>query len=155
MKDGADEIDMVIAIGAVKESDREYVTEDIMKVREAIDMAASSVRQNDRPVLKVILETCLLTDDELYDACRWAIDAGADYLKTSTGFAGGGAKIEHIQIMKKAIEDHHTEKGDGAEVGREIKIKASGGIRNLETALSMIDAGASRIGASATAAILS
>ena len=143
VKDGAEEIDMVIAIGAVRQGDSDYVIEDVRAVRKAIDEAAAEAAGDHRPVLKVILETGLLSDEEIEAACGWAIEGGADYLKTSTGFGHGGAEVRHIEIMKRSIP-----------ADREIKIKASGGIRDLETALAMIDAGASRIGASATASIL-
>ena len=139
---GADEIDMVIMIGSVKAGCRKMIVHDISAVKRAI---------GDK-VLKVIVETGLLTDGEILFACECAIEAGADFLKTSTGFGHGGAEVRHIRMMKEVI-DRMTCPGAPAE-GREIKIKASGGIRDLDTALSMIEAGAERIGASATAAIL-
>lgn len=131
VRDGADEIDMVIMIGSVKAGCGKMIEEDIRGVKEAIG----------EKTLKVILETGLLTDDEIIFACGCALNAGADYLKTSTGFGRGGATVRHIQLMKKAA------------AGR-AKIKASGGIRDLAAAMEMIEAGADRIGASATVEIL-
>lgn len=128
---GADEIDMVIHIGALKRGDTEYVREDIAQVKKACG----------NRTLKVILETCLLTDEEKSLGCALAIQAGADFVKTSTGFSTGGATVEDVRLMKDAV-------GDSAEV------KASGGIHTAEEALAMIKAGATRIGASAGIAIV-
>lgn len=126
LADGADEIDMVIHIGALKSGDEDYVRDEIKAIKDMIG----------RKVLKVIIETCLLTDREKKLACRLAVEAGADFVKTSTGFAGGGAEISDIKLMKEAL-------------GGRAKVKASGGINNRERALAMIEAGADRIGASA------
>lgn len=126
LKDGADEIDMVIHIGALKIGDAEYVEDEIRSIKEAV---------GDR-ILKVIIETCLLTDDEKKLACELSVKAGADFVKTSTGFAGGGAKVEDVKLMKDVVKD-------------KAKVKASGGIHTREEALAMIEAGAERIGASA------
>lgn len=123
--DGADEIDMVINIGALKDKDYGYVKNDIRLVREACP---------DR-ILKVIIETCLLTEQEKVKACELAMDAGADFVKTSTGFSSGGAKAEDVKLMKHTVKD-------------KMKVKASGGIRDLDTAKAMIDAGAERLGTS-------
>jgi deoxyribose-phosphate aldolase len=130
---GATEVDMVINIGALKDGDLDTVEADIKAVVEAA---------GDQALVKVILETCLLTDDEIEAASRLAVKAGADYVKTSTGFSSGGATREAVQLMRKVV-------------GPEIGVKASGGIRDLATAEAMVEAGASRIGASASVAIVS
>ena len=130
VEDGADEVDMVINIGYVKDGAWDSVLEDIKAVRKAC---------GDK-VLKVILETCLLTDDEIVRACRTAVEAGADFVKTSTGFSTGGATEEAVRLMRKTV-------------GPDVGVKASGGIRNLETALRMVEAGASRLGCSSGVAI--
>lgn len=131
IEDGADEIDMVINIGALKNKDYNIVKEDIKAV---VDAAKG------KAIVKVIIETCLLTDDEKVKACELSKEAGADFVKTSTGFSTGGATIEDVKLIKKTIGDS-------------LKIKASGGIRDYEKAKAMIDAGASRIGASASVKI--
>lgn len=128
--DGADEIDMVINIGALKDGKFDYVREDIKAVVEACKGKA---------LLKVIIEACLLTDEEKVKACQLAKEAGADYVKTSTGFSTGGATAEDIALMRKTV-------------GPELGVKASGGVRDFEGAKKMIDAGASRIGASSSVA---
>lgn len=115
IEDGADEIDMVINIGKLKEKDYDYVEKDIEAVREAIKTK----------VLKVIIETCLLTDEEKKKACEISVKAGADFVKTSTGFSTGGAKVEDVKLMKDTVKDR-------------AKVKASGGIHSKEEALSMI-----------------
>jgi deoxyribose-phosphate aldolase len=122
---GADEIDMVINIAAVK-------AHDYQKVRQEIE----AVVQSSKPaIVKVILETCLLTDEEKRTAAKIAVDAGASYVKTSTGFAKSGATVHDVAILREAV-------------GPDFGVKASGGIRDLPTALTMIEAGASRIGTS-------
>lgn len=121
---GAEEVDMVINIGAMKDKNFELVKEDIRAVVEASKGA----------IVKVIIETCLLTDEEKVKACELSVEAGAHFVKTSTGFSTGGATIEDIALMRKIV-------GDKAEV------KASGGIRTPEDAQAMITAGADRIGA--------
>lgn len=123
--DGADEIDMVINIGALKDKDYDYVRNDIRSVREACE----------GKTLKVIIETCLLTDEEKVRACELAMEAGADFVKTSTGFSTAGAKTEDVQLMKQTVKDN-------------MQVKASGGIRNQDTAKAMIAAGATRLGTS-------
>jgi len=128
---GANEIDMVINIGALKAGDHKKVESDIKAVVQAIDK---------RALLKVIIETCLLTEAEKVSACQLAVKAGADYVKTSTGFNSGGATEADITLMRKTV-------------GPEIGVKASGGIRDFETAMLMINAGATRIGASQSIAI--
>ena len=128
---GAQEIDMVINVGAVKSGDWELVREDIAAVNAAKGTAK----------LKVIIETCLLTDEEKVRVCQIAKEVGADFVKTSTGFSTGGATVHDVELMRKAV-------------GPEMGVKASGGIRTLADALAMIEAGASRLGASAGVKII-
>jgi len=128
---GANEVDMVINIGALKDKDYHYVENDIKAVVEASKPA----------IVKVIIETCLLTDEEKVKACELAVKAGAHFVKTSTGFSTGGATKEDVALMRKTV-------GEG------IGVKASGGIRTYETAMEMIKAGASRIGASSSVDIV-
>ena len=128
---GADEIDMVINIGALKSGDYDLVEHDIRSV----------VRAAGRRIVKVIIETCLLTDEEKVKACTLAKIAGANYVKTSTGFSKGGATVKDVALMRKVV---------GAEMG----VKASGGVRSYEEACKMVEAGATRIGASASVAIV-
>ena len=128
---GADEIDMVLAIGRAKAGDWTAVTEDI---RQVVTAAAGHD-------VKVILETGLLTDGEKEKACQAAMTAGAAYVKTSTGFGHGGATVEDVRLMRRAI-------------GHQGRIKASGGIRTAATALAMIEAGADRLGTSSGVAIV-
>ena len=128
---GADEVDMVINIGHLKNHDDDLVQDDIAAVKAACGKAH----------LKVIIETCLLTDEEKVRACRIAKLAGADFVKTSTGFSTGGATVEDIKLMRKTV-------------GPELGVKASGGVRTYADAKAMIDAGATRIGASAGIAIV-
>lgn len=125
IRDGASEIDMVINVGRLKSEDYFYVEDEIRAIKEAIG----------DNILKVIIETCLLTEDEKIKACKLALNAGADFVKTSTGFSTGGAKVSDIKLMKEAVEG-------------KIKVKASGGIHTKEEALALIEAGADRIGAS-------
>ncbi len=130
VKDGADEIDMVINVGALKDGLYDVVRDDIREVKKACNGA----------LLKVIIETCLLTDEEKVKACELAKEAGADFVKTSTGFSTGGAKAEDVALMRKTV-------------GSKMGVKASGGIRDKETAMAMEKAGASRLGTSQTVAI--
>lgn len=130
--DGAHEIDMVLNVAALKNGELETVEADIRAVAESCSGKA---------LLKVILETCLLTDAEKVTACLLSVKAGADFVKTSTGFSTGGATVEDIRLMRQTV-------------GPEIGVKASGGVRDRETALAMIEAGASRVGASASVAIV-
>ncbi len=123
---GAKEIDMVLNIGAVKSGDWDAVKEDIAAVNAAKGKAK----------LKVILETCLLTDKEKVKACEISKETGADFVKTSTGFSVGGATAADVALMRRTV-------------GEDMGVKASGGIRTLEDALDMIEAGASRLGVSA------
>lgn len=127
VEDGADEVDMVIDIGAAKEHDYEKVKADVAGVR---------AEASGDTVLKVIIETCLLTDEEKMAVCRVCKEAGADFVKTSTGFSTGGAAAEDVKLM------HDT-------AGPDVKVKASGGIRNAEDAAKMIESGALRLGTSA------
>jgi deoxyribose-phosphate aldolase len=131
LDDGAEELDMVMHVGALKSGDHAAVSEDI----EAVTSMAERV-----PV-KVILETCLLSDDEKLLACRLACDAGAAFVKTSTGLARGGATLADVRLMRGAVGD-------------KVGVKAAGGIRSPQQAIEMIRAGANRIGCSATADIL-
>ena len=127
IRQGAAEVDMVLNIGALKDGDYELVREDIGAVVAAAEGKA---------LVKVILETCLLTEEEKRVACRLCKEMGADFVKTSTGFSTGGATVEDIALMRAAV-------------GEELGVKASGGIRNYAVAKAMVEAGASRIGASA------
>ncbi|MDR4888996.1 deoxyribose-phosphate aldolase [Fredinandcohnia sp. QZ13] len=129
---GATEVDMVINIGALKDKNDELVEKDIRAVVEAAKGKA---------LTKVIIETCLLTDEEKVRACELAVKAGADFVKTSTGFSTGGATVEDIRLMRKTV-------------GPEIGVKASGGVRDAKGTQDMIDAGATRIGASSGVAIV-
>ncbi|MBQ6221457.1 MAG: deoxyribose-phosphate aldolase [Solobacterium sp.] len=125
VEEGAEEIDMVINIGALKAGDTVYVTEEIRRIKEAVG----------EHILKVIIETCLLTDEEKVLACQCAVNAGADFVKTSTGFSKGGATVEDVRLMKQTVGDR-------------CRVKASGGIRTPEDFNAMIEAGAARIGTS-------
>lgn len=129
---GASEIDMVIPIGALKSGDYDHVEEDIRAVRRAT---------RGTTILKVIIETSMLTDEEKILACQIAKNAGADFVKTSTGFGGGGASVEDIRLMRSVV-------------GPDLGVKASGGVRDYETAVAMLDAGATRIGAGSGVAIV-
>ncbi len=128
LDDGATEIDMVINIGALKANDYELVAQDIRGVVQVAHARGALV--------KVILETALLTREEKIAACLLAKEAGADFVKTSTGFGGGGATVEDVALMRKVV-------------GPEMGVKASGGVRTFEDAQKMVEAGATRIGASA------
>ncbi len=130
---GATEIDMVIHVGALKEGRYDYVSNDIA--------AVVSVAADYDAKVKVILETCLLTKEEIVKACELAVQAGADFVKTSTGFSTGGATVEDVALMR-------------ATVGEKAQVKASGGIRDIEKAKEMIAAGADRLGTSASIAIV-
>jgi len=133
IKDGAKEIDMVINIGALKSGDNDLVARDIRDVVEAAHRAGD--------LIKVIIETALLTDDEKIVACLLAKEAGADYVKTSTGFSSGGATVHDVELMRRTV-------------GPAIGVKAAGGIHTREDAEAMVAAGATRIGASAGVKIL-
>ena len=131
LKDGAEEIDMVINIGWVRMGQYDKVLAEINALKEACG----------DHILKVIIETCLLTDEEKVKACELAKEAGADFVKTSTGFSTGGAKAADVALMRKTV-------------GPDMGVKASGGILNADEAQAMVDAGASRLGTSATLAII-
>lgn len=130
---GADEVDMVINIGALKDKNYDLVFEDIKAVVDAADKKA---------LVKVIIETCYLTDEEKVKACELAVKAGTDFVKTSTGFGTGGSTPADIKLMRETVGDN-------------IGVKASGGVRCEKDAIAVIEAGASRIGASASIAIVS
>ncbi|NJE46176.1 deoxyribose-phosphate aldolase [Thermococcus sp. GR7] len=127
LEDGADELDMVINIGALKDGDYEYVRRDIEEV--------VKVAHEKGAIVKVIIETCYLTEEEKIKACELAKEAGADFVKTSTGFGTGGATVEDVRLMRKVV-------------GPDMGVKASGGVRTYEQAMAMIEAGATRIGTS-------
>ncbi len=127
ISDGADEIDMVMNIAALKEKNYKYVLDDMQSV-------ATIAHQHDK-IVKVIIEISLLTKEEIKKSCDLARNAGADFVKTSTGFTGGGATLEAVKLIR-------------ASISKKMKVKASGGVRDRETALKMIEAGADRIGTS-------
>lgn len=131
IENGAGEIDMVINIGALKAGEFDLVRDDIKAV---VDAANGTL-------VKVIMETCLLTDEEKVKACELSVEAGADFVKTSTGFSTGGATAEDIALMRKTV-------------GPDLGVKASGGVRSLEDMNTMIENGATRIGASSGVAIM-
>ncbi|WPH52295.1 deoxyribose-phosphate aldolase [Enterococcus faecalis] len=133
IKNGANEVDMVINIGALKSQQYDHVRQDIQGV---VDAAKG------KALVKVIIETALLTDEEKVKACELAKEASADFVKTSTGFSTGGAKVADIRLMRETV-------------GPDMGVKASGGVHNAEEALAMIEAGATRIGASTGVAIVS
>lgn len=129
---GSQEIDMVINIAMLKDKEYDYVENEIHQIVEAA---------KDKAIVKVIIETCLLTDEEKIKACELSQKAGADFVKTSTGFSTGGATVHDIALMRKTV---------GAEMG----VKASGGVHTHKEALAMVEAGATRIGASAGVKLL-
>lgn len=131
LKDGAEEFDMVINIGELKSKNFKKVEEEIAEIKKAVG----------NKILKVIIETCYLTRQEIVIASEIAVKAGADFVKTSTGFGDDGARMENIELMKKAVNG-------------EAKLKASGGVKNLDTALSFIEAGVERIGTSSGVSIV-
>lgn len=126
VENGAQEVDMVINIGALKDKDYDYVTKDIAAVVEASKPA----------IVKVIIEACLLTDEEKVEACKCSMNAKAEFVKTSTGFSTHGATPEDVALMKKTVGDV-------------CKVKAAGGVRSYDDAMKMIEAGADRLGCSA------
>lgn len=133
VEQGATEIDMVLNVGALKSGDKDLVKRDILSVVQAAGNQA---------IVKVILETGVLNDQEIMEASQISVEAGAHFVKTSTGFGPGGATIHHVKLMRETV-------------GPNIGVKASGGVRDLQTAEAMIKAGASRIGASAGVSIVS
>ena len=122
---GADEVDMVLNIGKLKDNDMDYVIDEIRAVKAAVGSHT----------LKVIIETCLLTDEEIVRACNAVVAAGADFVKTSTGFSTSGATVEAVKLMKQTVGDR-------------CYVKAAGGVRSHDDLLAMIEAGADRIGTS-------
>ena len=126
VENGAQEVDMVINIGALKDKDYDYVTKDIAAVVEASKPA----------IVKVIIEACLLTDEEKVESCKCSMNAKAEFVKTSTGFSTHGATPEDVALMKKTV-------------GNVCKVKAAGGVRSYDDAMKMIEAGADRLGCSA------
>ena len=132
-KDGASEIDMVLNVGVFKNGHYDYIRDDIYAVVEAAGKYNA--------IVKVILETCLLSPAEIEEACKLSKEAGAHFVKTSTGFNSGGATTADVALMKNTV-------------GPDVEVKASGGIRDYETCMAMIDAGADRIGASASVTIM-
>ena len=122
---GADEIDMVINVGALKDHKNDYVKSEIFQIKKATG----------NKVLKVIIECCLLTDEEKVVVCKLAKEAGADFVKTSTGFSKWGAKVEDVKLMRQTV-------------GKEMGVKAAGGVRTHQELLEMVEAGATRIGTS-------
>ncbi|MFT4007566.1 MAG: deoxyribose-phosphate aldolase [Lacrimispora sp.] len=130
---GADEIDYVINITELKEKNYSYIENEMVQITE--------VCRKNKVISKVIFENCYLTDKEKEELCRIALKVGPDYIKTSTGFGTGGATLEDLALMKRMVGD-------------KIKIKAAGGVRNLDTALAMIDLGVSRIGSTASVLII-
>mgnify|MGYP001944792505 FL=1 len=132
IKNGAQEVDMVVNGGKIKSRDWDYVKNDIAKV---VEVASG------RALVKVIIETCLLTDEEKVRVCEISKEVGADFVKTSTGFSTGGATVEDIALMRKTV-------------GPDMGVKASGGVRDAEKAKALIKAGATRLGASAGIAIV-
>ncbi|WP_297487611.1 deoxyribose-phosphate aldolase [Thermococcus sp.] len=133
LEDGADELDMVINIGALKDKDYDYVKRDIGEVVKVAHERGAKV--------KVIIETCYLTEEEKVKACELAKEAGADFVKTSTGFGTGGATVEDVRLMRRVV-------------GPDMGVKAAGGIRTFQKAVEMIEAGANRIGASSSVRIM-
>ena len=129
--DGAQEIDLVLNVGRLKDGEDKYVFRELCDVVEAAD----------EHTVKVILETCLLTDEQKILACRMVVESGAHFVKTSTGFSAGGATIADVKLMRTTV-------------GPKFGVKASGGIRDTQAALAMIEAGATRLGTSASVAIV-
>ena len=132
VKQGADEVDMVINVGMLKAGHDDYVREEIREIKQAV---------GHNIILKVIIETCLLNNDEIVRACKAAKEAGADFVKTSTGFSTGGATVETVKLMRETV-------------GPEMGVKASGGVRTHEDLIAMVEAGANRIGTSSGAKII-
>lgn len=132
IEEGADEVDMVLNIGRLKDRDLAYVIQDIREVK----------KECGQHILKVILETCLLSDEEKEMACRACVEAGADFVKTSTGFSTAGATIADVKLMKKAVQG-------------KCLVKAAGGVKSYADLVAMIEAGADRIGTSSGVALLS
>ncbi|MEG0177461.1 MAG: deoxyribose-phosphate aldolase [Anaerorhabdus sp.] len=128
---GADEVDMVLNIGALKDNKMDYIVNEIKAIKEAVG----------NHCLKVIIETCLLTDEEKVKACNAVVEAGADFVKTSTGFSTSGATIEDVKLMKETVQN-------------KCKVKAAGGVRSYDDLIKMIEVGADRIGTSSGVSLL-
>lgn len=131
IEEGASEVDMVIAIGRLKNNEMDYVVNDIREVKKACG----------EHTLKVIIETCLLTEEEKIAACKACVEAGADFVKTSTGFSTAGATVEDVALMKKTVGNH-------------CKVKAAGGVKCYDDLVKMVENGADRIGTSSGVALL-
>jgi len=134
VEDGADELDMVMSFGGLKSGDHDAVIRDISAVVDVKNLSS-------RVVVKVIIETVYLTENEKVIACRLAKEAGADFVKTSTGFFGGGATVEDVQLMRQTV-------------GKNMGVKAAGGVRSYSDAIALIEAGADRIGTSSAVAVI-
>ena len=149
VKDGADEIDMVINVGKAIENDFDFILNEVKAVKDSLKILESEVSK--KIILKVILETCFLSDFQIVACCKASVSGGADFVKTSTGFASpkssegqllpNGASVHHVQLMRKAV-------------GEKIGVKASGGIRSYNTLIQMVEAGATRIGTSSGVSIV-
>ncbi len=149
VKDGADEIDMVINVGKAIENDFDFILNEVKVVKDSLKILESEVSK--KIILKVILETCFLSDFQIVECCKASVSGGADFVKTSTGFASpkssegqllpNGASVHHVQLMRKTV-------------GEKIGVKASGGIRSYNTLIQMVEAGATRIGTSSGVSIV-
>ena len=149
VKDGADEIDMVINVGKAIENDFDFILNEVKAVKDSLKIFESEVSK--KIILKVILETCFLSDFQIVECCKASVSGGADFVKTSTGFASpkssegqllpNGASVHHVQLMRKTV-------------GEKIGVKASGGIRSYNTLIQMVEAGATRIGTSSGVSIV-
>lgn len=149
VKDGADEIDMVINVGKAIENDFDFILNEVKAVKDSLKILESEVSK--KIILKVILETCFLSDFQIVECCKASVSGGADFVKTSTGFASpkssegqllpNGASVHHVQLMRKTV-------------GEKIGVKASGGIRSFNTLIQMVEAGATRIGTSSGVSIV-
>ncbi|MCI6825743.1 MAG: deoxyribose-phosphate aldolase [Spirochaetia bacterium] len=149
VKDGADEIDMVINVGKAIENDFDFILNEVKSVKDSLKILESEVSK--KIILKVILETCFLSDFQIVECCKASVSGGADFVKTSTGFASpkssegqllpNGASVHHVQLMRKTV-------------GEKIGVKASGGIRSYNTLIQMVEAGATRIGTSSGVSIV-
>ena len=149
VKDGADEIDMVINVGKAIENDFDFILNEVKAVKDSLKILESEVSK--KIILKVILETCFLSDFQIVECCKASVSGGADFVKTSTGFASpkssegqllpNGASVHHVQLMLKTV-------------GEKIGVKASGGIRSYNTLIQMVEAGATRIGTSSGVSIV-
>ncbi len=149
VKDGADEIDMVINVGKAIENDFDFILNEVKAVKDSLKILESEVSK--KIILKVILETCFLSDFQIVECCKASVSGGADFVKSSTGFASpkssegqllpNGASVHHVQLMCKTV-------------GEKIGVKASGGIRSYNTLIQMVEAGATRIGTSSGVSIV-